>query len=808
MIAMRKAPLIILVFQSVILSAQRLLPLGEGITGTVNAMVVHEDLLVVAGSFSTFDGHFRRNIQAWDGVAHFDMPGAFEQENEQVNSLLIHAGHLIAGGREEGFQHVARWNGSVWEMMGTGLPGHVDALASLGDTLCAAVGGQVFIWWNDQWQMLAGPFNGPIRTLAVWNGILFAGGSFTANTGSPIAHLARWSNGAWQQVGGGLNGPVHGSRTHGDGLYVSGSFTGTADGTQELAIWCRYTNGEGYEQLPVLPAMTPGRIGSFNGMDLVLMGDVGAWYRSGDMEKVLPFTNARYVIEYAGHKYIAGSGVGLTFAHTLPGICRVDLRRNNWSEVDIADVRATIYPRPMLFRARREPGAVFEVPAGEGMRTLRWTMPMLRGEMDGVKYYSSERQLPLGDDDPRPWAGPRASSMDPDFYERYHQVWKLERAQVAEHLQDWAMPGYSAPAAILEWPAHGDPMNGEPDPLAPFNDLNGNGTYEPGQGEFPLMKGDQAIYHITHSTGHPGLPHLPVEMQFMTHAFEDPQPFLRNTIFLSLKLVNRTDQTFENTRFGLFTSFAIGCPDDDFAGCDPSRDLYFAYNWNDLDTDCDGILGYGASPPAQGVKFLNMPLLSHRTSGHSVPVPLDDLFDGTQDGGTLANGTTFQFPGDGDSELAPTPATPGRSSMGATGPFTFAPGDTICLDVAFIYGRAASGGAVQSVEVLKLRADSVQAFYDELSVACNEYSPITSIGQTRGDSFLRIFPNPAQAQITVEAASPIRHLRILDAQGREVRTMHGTSDRMTIGVSDLPAGLYLVQAWNEQGVHAMRLVVE
>jgi hypothetical protein len=95
-------------------------------------------------------------------------------------------------------------------------------------------------------------------------------------------------------------------------------------------------------------------------------------------------------------------------------------------------------------------------------------------------------------------------------------------------------------------------------------------------------------------------------------------------------------------------------------------------------------------------------------------VTLDDVMYGLEQFGEpfqqLGYPTHFQFPGAPSSEQVPTFGIhPGpQMAVGASGPFTMGPGDTLCMDLAFIYARAGSGGAYASVEALKLRADSVQ----------------------------------------------------------------------------------------------------
>ena len=64
--------------------------------------------------------------------------------NDDVNALIVYSGSIIAGGNFSmsfGFNNVARWNGSSWVTMGSGLTGgggdRVNALTVMGSNLVA-----------------------------------------------------------------------------------------------------------------------------------------------------------------------------------------------------------------------------------------------------------------------------------------------------------------------------------------------------------------------------------------------------------------------------------------------------------------------------------------------------------------------------------------------------------------------------------------------------------------------------------------------------------------------------------------------
>ncbi len=89
---------------------------------------------------------------------------------------------------------IAKWNGSAWTALGTGMNSAVSELAVDG------------------------------------SGNLYAGGSFTTAGGVAANRIAKWNGSAWSALGTGMNGDVKALAVDGSGnLYAGGGFT-TAGG--------------------------------------------------------------------------------------------------------------------------------------------------------------------------------------------------------------------------------------------------------------------------------------------------------------------------------------------------------------------------------------------------------------------------------------------------------------------------------------------------------------------------------------------------------------------------------------------------
>lgn len=172
-------------------------------------------------------------------------------------------------------------------------------------------------------------------------------------------------------------------------------------------------------------------------------------------------------------------------------------------------------------------------------------------------------------------------------------------------------PNYSVPAYFNSWPANGDVSLGQAYDLAPYIDFNGNGFYDPENGDAPCIFGDQALFTIyndklaahTESGGQP----IGLEVHMMPFASASNDQAVNQTVFIRYKIINRSSMTLYNTRIGLFNDFDLGCGNDDYLQCDVGRNLIMVLNGDNSDDDCNGHPGYGIQPPAFGQVILQGP---------------------------------------------------------------------------------------------------------------------------------------------------------------------------------------------------------
>lgn len=202
--------------------------------------------------------------------------------------------------------------------------------------------------------------------------------------------------------------------------------------------------------------------------------------------------------------------------------------------------------------------------------------------------------------------------MDSIYYQKVYdynwdRLWKVTAWDIDYHINNWNNSGYQAPEVIENWPAHGDTSKGQAYYLAPFIDNNNDGIYNPYDGDYPKIKGQQTVYRISNDMRWQPTNNktMKTEIHLMAYAYNCPSDSaINNTVFVDYTIYNRSNLIYDSTYIGMWTDFDIGGSSDDYVGCDVARSTFYGYNGDNDDEGGNGVTGYGNHPPAQGATFL------------------------------------------------------------------------------------------------------------------------------------------------------------------------------------------------------------
>jgi len=226
--------------------------------------------LYAGGEFASSGGVSTNNVarwksSSWTAVGRVGMDGPVEALTvfDDGRGPALYAGGAFtfpSGGVAA--NRIARWDGSSWEALGSGVNGDVLALTVFdeGGGSALYVGGEfttawgvpmanrIARWDGTSWSQLGSGMNAPVRALAVFDDgsgpALYAGGDFTVAGGVAASRIAKWDGASWSALGSGVSDAVLSLEVFNDrtgrALHAGGSFTTAFDsGDSFLARWGR-----------------------------------------------------------------------------------------------------------------------------------------------------------------------------------------------------------------------------------------------------------------------------------------------------------------------------------------------------------------------------------------------------------------------------------------------------------------------------------------------------------------------------------------------------------------------------------------
>jgi hypothetical protein len=265
-------------------------PLGSGMNGTVGALTTYDPdgagpqppQLIAAGEFFTAGGESANQIARWDGTSWAPLGSGVEYSDGSLFSFdpdgfgpqpaqLVVGGNFTIDGVGLSAYGFARWNGTTWDPFRPGMNAAVFTVNNFdpdgsGPLSAQLMAGGVFTiaggatsnciarWDGTTWVPLGSGMNSAVWALANYDpdgsgplsAQLIAGGGFTTAGGVTANRIARWNGTTWAPLASGFNALVYALTTYdpdGTGpqppqLIAAGEFTSAGVvTTNRIARW-------------------------------------------------------------------------------------------------------------------------------------------------------------------------------------------------------------------------------------------------------------------------------------------------------------------------------------------------------------------------------------------------------------------------------------------------------------------------------------------------------------------------------------------------------------------------------------------
>lgn len=805
-------------------------------------MAAFDDKLVVGGYFTGMNGQPVSRIGTWDGQGGVVDLGADLNFIETLDVMPYGSGVVFGGRTMPDSRKVYSWDGTSVAVIGEYTGNKVNCFAEfngdliVGGTFLTMDGVQVdriARWDGTAWSPLGPGLNEEVNCLAVFDGQLYAGGRFTATADGNVelARVARWDGSEFQPCQSGLDKVVTDLEVWDGDLIIGGAFGFSGDSSVVLDRYARWTGSS------LDPLVSGATVSISDAPLLVPMGDHGLLVRltgrddlilrNGDFRKAwirgVACTQEFQGELYAGGDMEADSGM-MALARILPG--------TGHTELEVAGMRMWIRSDGVLcYDAEQGDPRLIPVDHG-GASTVFASGHYVVGYVGDSAFTSC--WPPYGQENYY-GQGPRCEDRTLAFKDRFRRTWPVDIGMLWEHAANLTEPGYEVPEVIASWPVQGDAGNGEPSLIANFQDMDGDGVYEPEEGDMPAIKGDKAVLvsvsdqkadTLTWHQIHPSM----FDSQILVHGYNaNIEPALYETVFVSYTFTNRSDRQYDSVVVALHSDADIGGADDDFIGCDPELDMFYVYNADPVDETQSGAMGFGEHPPALGVVGLGAPMRSfiyfNREGPNYMTDPQTTLHaaryaEGVwKDGSPIINMVTneptrYMFneypdvPGGYHETVQQSPDRRGTASFGPF--FDVAPGERICFDMAFVFASDTTQDNIQNTRVLQQKVIALKEWYAQQGFGCDVYQPVGLIDAAPVGSGLAIYPNPASdlARLSRTDARENLMLGIHSSTGQLLRQMpwaSGSTD-LTIDLRLLADGVYVIRLQGAEG-KVLRLVV-
>ena len=458
------------------------------------------------------------------------------------------------------------------------------------------------------------------------------------------------------------------------------------------------------------------------------------------------------------------------------------------------------------------------------------------------------------------WPGPLDSTgiISYSKSQDWAKIWKVNRTDIQAFQAMTTHTTSNTPLPILTWPASGNIFAAgnagaaltisAGTAMAPFIDLNSNGIYEPLLGEYPDIKGDQALWYVFNDACvlmHPAAQTLPLHVEVHVMAFAyNRNTLIDNVVYYEYEVFNRSHKSYVGFRLGQFADMDLGYKADDFIGYDSVHRMAIQYSGTPMDGSSVGFPSnsYGAQAPVVGLSMVSLP-----GDAGSTYVPAGSFTYFNIDTGKIGNPTNgfdcynymrsllkntshftndfagkghptkgygagpdvnYVYPGDpsdtGNWSECSSGNTPGdRMFVISTNDITFSPGQKIKVAMALVTTDTNQGGcpAVNFHDVKQVADTAWYYYYNPLPKLAVENNTVNN------KNIVSVYPNPATNQLTIKTEqNAYTSFTITNSMGQILLQQPINSAQTNVDIKFLASGLYYISLKGAEGILARKFV--
>ena len=441
------------------------------------------------------------------------------------------------------------------------------------------------------------------------------------------------------------------------------------------------------------------------------------------------------------------------------------------------------------------------------------------------------------------WPGPLDEFNSASISVNWAQIWKVNKSTIDSFRQLSAHTLSNTPKSILEWPGRMSqyaktPSNGMlaiPDrTMAPFVDINNDNIYNPLDGDYPDIKGDQMLWWVFNDKAflktNSGSNAIGLEIH--ASAYACTKAGLENTTFINYKLMNWNTSILDSTIVTLWNGVDLGFGGDDYIGFDSTYRMGIAYNGDNFD---ETNIGYGQNLTQTAVVLLRqvgdnatsrLPAGSYTyyyNSNLPSTVTSPNDYYGFMNGnwtngrplraGCNPNDTSqaiakYAFPDDpsivaGISEVHCSMAPSDRTTTLSSKSFALLPG-AAPMEFTYAFINTDTGVNNSNFNELRRLADSAYKYVDGCGGAL---WPLGLPNISKSD--LKVYPNPSNDFFIIEdEEKKDKQITLYNSYGQTIYKTTSKQLKTTINTTPYSKGVYFLKIDQEGRRYSQSILIE